>query len=482
MNRLTLSLSLLALAACGAPDPVDARPPDVVLIVIDTQRADRLGLYGYERPTSPALDRLGAGGLVFEDATSQSPWTQPSMASLFTGRHLSIQITAPEPAAPTLAEVFADAGYVTCGISGNILLSNDSGFERGFERFDAAPGFIEGPNGKTLPRGRHGHEIVPATFDLLPEGLDDPDRPPLFLWVQLFDPHTPYNEQPHWDAALPLDGLNTPDALAWQRANYPRPRFAQMPPDQGPWGVISRLRAVYDQEVREADAWLGRLLEGLAERGVGDNAVFALTSDHGECLWDHRAPAEAEGPVPAPTDYYYQEHGAVMFREAVHVPLVLWGRGVPSGVRHAEPVEVVDLTPTLYDLAGVERPQGLDGHNLLELASGALPTADYIHSLALGRSMVRETASDLTLLMTAEGRLGAGMELYDLTRDPDQRTDLAAERPADLERLLAAHEAWNAANPVEFTSTKALTDADRERLRALGYGEIQLDGLGGDGE
>ncbi|MHC4894183.1 MAG: hypothetical protein ACYTFV_12685 [Planctomycetota bacterium] len=160
-----------------------------------------------------------------------------------------------------------------------------------------------------------------------------------------------------------------------------------------------------------------------------------------------------------------------MYQSAVHVPLMLWGRGVPAGERVERPVELIDLAPTLLELAGIERPRGLDGDDLIapKMERG------FVHSVALGRAMVREIATGLTLIVVDAERRGGGIELFDLVADPDQRTDLASQRPDDVARLREELERWIEANPTEITSTRKLTPQERKRLEDLGYGELQID-------
>ena len=464
-------LALAAVAFGCAPEapPVPSGPPDVVLLVIDTQRADRLSTYGYARPTSPELDALAASGTLFTDATAQSSWTQPSVASFMTGRYLSRQITAPERDAPTLAEIFADAGYRTVGLSANVLLAEGTGFDRGFDHFDGTPQ-TRTPAGVVVPP--NAEQLVERTLAALDASADGPERQPLFLYVQFFDPHATY--EPHTDLndVLPVNDPALLGDLDWQREQYPLDEIGDRPAHAEPWVQLLRSRALYDQEVRHTDRWVRRFLDALEERGIGEGAVFALTSDHGEGLWDHVTPgADEDAQPPRPDEFFYQEHGGTMYQSAVHVPLMLWGRGVPAGERVERPVELIDLAPTLLELAGIERPRGLDGDDLIapKMERG------FVHSVALGRAMVREIATGLTLIVVDAERRGGGIELFDLVADPDQRIDLASRRPDDVARLREELERWIEANPTEITSTRKLTPQERKRLEDLGYGELQID-------
>ena len=183
MSRAIVSLPgllLLVTASCGA-EP-EERHPDVLLLVIDTLRADHLGCYGYERPTSPVIDSIAERGTVFTRTSAQAPWTLPSMSSMFTGRYLTAHRDFPEEQAPALAESFQAGGYHTIGIVGNTLLEAEHGFGRGFDEYVV----VSGEKARAFP----------GLLELLREPLElavaEEERAPLFLYVHAFDPHAPY--------------------------------------------------------------------------------------------------------------------------------------------------------------------------------------------------------------------------------------------------------------------------------------------------
>jgi arylsulfatase A-like enzyme len=476
--RLALVLAL-ALASLGcAREP--ARKPDVIVIVVDTLRADRLGLSGYARPTSPVLDQLARDGAAFTDCTAQSAWTRPSMVSLLHGRYFTAYRDAPDPQLPTLVEMFRGAGYRTLGVSANLLLKTQFGFDRGFELYDDRRANREPDATMSIPR-----TFEQVCADLWPL-LDTPEstsagRRPLFLYLQPFDPHAPYFEHAEYDAELPTRGVDPLFDPAWHAAELERlgsAGTAEDPKNERALRFLAYQRGLYDQEVRYADAWLGKLLDGLRVRGLLDRAIVAVVSDHGEGLWDHVAwiePAKQAG-LP-PQQLFYQQHGAHLHQEALRTPFVLWGAGVPKGLRVDAAVENVDLFPTLLELADVALPEGLHGHSVVphvrrESGSRQEPVAprEFVYSSVLLGDCVREIASGLVYIEPSElgKKYRSGPELYDLRSDPRERVNVAGERPADVERLAAALRAWRAKYPTESRLGEK-SEAEIQLMNSLGY-------------
>ncbi len=466
----------LALAACGGSDADPGRRPDVVLIVIDTLRADHLSSYGYPRPTTPALDRLAAEGTRFADTTSQSAWTLPSMVSLFSGRYLSAYRDFPDPKAPALAEVFHGAGYRTVGVVGNVLLRPEAGFGRGFDHYDARPGTQ--PPGDDRVRARSIDELAEALAGPLDEALapgPDGGRPPLFLYLHPFDPHAPYAGSPELDAELPPAGAPPVEPPTWQAealaALGPRP-----PAGEADWSrelaELRRRRGLYDQDVRLTDDALGRILLDLERRGVLAHAVVAVLSDHGECLYERLGPMQRErlrGEPPA--TFFYQDHGAYLYEEAVRTPLILWGAGVPAGRTVQAPVENVDLFPTLLELCGVPARGELHGRSLVPLLAGDAPAGwrATVHSHVLFSTSVREVQSGLKLIVPTEQgqKVGVPIELLRLPDDPRELRPI--EDAAERARLAALLAAWQQRYPTESTFGQKPDEVGIKMLHDLGY-------------
>ena len=456
--------------ACG--DSRAARP-DVIVIVVDTLRADRLSAYGYERPTSPFMQQLAAEGALFEDVTTQFSWTMPSMVSLFSGRYLTEFMPVVPFETPTLAECFEAAGYETLAVVSNMLVDAGGGFARGFGHYDVRPSRA-GPD----PRPRTFEEISEDLWPALETRLAG-KRKPLLLYLHTFDPHDPYVGHESFDRELPVEAAPGVEPAGWQASELAR---MGPPPPQGSsdWSeelaFLETERGRYDQEVRYTDEQLRLLMERLEELGVLENAVVAIVSDHGEGLWEHVPPLEPQVLRDSPpSTFFYHKHGAIQYQEVLATPMILWGAGIPEGVRVSEAVENVDLFPTLLELADVPAKGELHGRSLVDLMHGrAGEWRQFVFSNSVRYTSVREPASGLKLLIPKEPALRAGwkVQLYDLDDDPHERVDLAARLPAEVERLSRVHAQWKRRHPTPDYLDAGVQEADaarREAMKALGY-------------
>jgi arylsulfatase A-like enzyme len=464
-----LPLLLLVLGSCGGagePQTTAARPPDVLLVVIDTLRADRLGCYGYDRPTSPTLDRLAARGALFLDNTAQSPWTKPSMVSLMQSRYITEYRDTPLEGAPTLAELFNQAGYRSLAFVGNALLSHRAGFNRGWHHYDARRRSITDPT-RQQP-GRDFAEILEAAREPISRVLTrDPDRLPVLLYLHAMDPHDPYLAHPQFDPELSATDAAKRWPFTEQRTDYgagPKDRRAA-----AVWNQMAEGQAHYDQEIREVDQRLGALLAELEARGAADNLLIVIAADHGEGLWDHRDPRST---AQRPDHVFFQTHGHYLFEELLRTPLILSGGGVPEGLRIAAPVQNVDLLPTLLELCGIEAPAGLHGRSLGPLLRdpGGTPDQD-VFAFVLGSSSVREATTSLKLIQPDQGPA----RLFNLAHDPLERHDLATARPDDVQRMTAKLTVWRRQYPLETSLGRQLSEQTAADMAAMGY-----TGIGGE--
>ena len=415
------ALAALLLAAAGGWLLQARRSPDVLLISIDTLRADRLGCYGHAEAQTPALDALAARGLRFTQATTTTPLTLPAHASLLTGTFPSRHgvrdnggfYLGDEPR--SLASVLKAHGYRTGGFVSAFVLDSRWGVQQGFERY-----FDDFDLSKYEGRGldavqRRGDETVAKML----EWLGQESGRPLFAWVHLYDPHTPY------DAPEPY------------RSRFPK-----------------TLEGAYDAEVAWSDALVQRLLDGLAARGRLKRTVLAVVGDHGEALGEH---GEAT-------------HGFFLYDATLQIPLIFAGPGVPA-LRVDEQVRIVDVMPTLLELAGVPLPAGVQGVSLMPLA----------HGKSLGLTALAETWypryhygwSELTALRDRQYKFvqAPRPELYGLTGDPGETSDLAGREPARvaaLQRALQEKLAGLGGAPPARAPEPVDPEAE-ERLAALGY-------------
>jgi len=429
-----------------APPPAQASArPNVVLYVVDTLRADYLGAYGHAAPTSPRLDAFAGEAVLFEDAWAQASWTRSAMASILTGLHVGTHGVDREdrvlpPASHTLAEALRAGGYRTGAFVANHLLGGRFGFDQGFDAWNPAAQTLYG---------------APAT-DLVREALAwvDAGPRPFLLYVHTMEPHAPYSPtEEDLRPFLRAPYRGTTDTRALLRLG----QLGTLPPDG-----LSFLRSRYEGEVHQNDRGFGALLDGLRARSLDTATVVVFTADHGEEFLEHGG----------------TEHAKTLYQELVRVPLVVRLPGARGGTRDKGAVQQIDLMPTLLALTGLPAP-GLPGRDFSARLSGPAGTEGAAPLLfseerfaVVDKAAVR--AGDLKLIFNNDGpalwRAGSHLELYDLARDPLERSNLVASRPiaaAFLERRL---EAFRNAHAGAGQSV-ALSAAEREQLRALGYAQ-----------
>jgi arylsulfatase A-like enzyme len=520
------------LAELWIEEPRPAARPPILFISIDTLAARHLSLYGYSRATTPHLEALARDAVVFERCVANAPWTLPSYLSVMTGLYPSAHLVQDlatgadakldnfdywqiAPSRWTLAEALRARGYQTAGAVDSDWLSTRFRFDQGFDFYDDSAKGIDFRD----PRG--GIEYLADHFPRWLDGERDP-RAPFFVFVHALDAHGPYlPEPPYLDrfaADLPADRRpapagavpytygQIPDWMAWTLVAKDEPFPSSLPVEE----IVAR----YDEAILKTDAGIERFLDIVRERGLYDDAVIVVTGDHGESF-SH--------------DFY--SHGC-LWEDVVHVPLIVkLPRNAHAGARVASSVQLVDLYPTLLELAGAEaaRPwlhgtsllrsiadpelppratyseEGhiaqamieLDGLKLVELEPGLRAGVPQLltHPRA-PRAWIERNFPELTgevldeeLRRAIEGRAdfarlfqelqglvrGPYYELYDLRSDPGELHDLAAERPEDVARLKAlldaerarAAEARAEARPIR---TRTFDPAELERLKELGYG------------
>ncbi len=419
----------------------------MVVIVVDTLRADRLGFAGYARGTSPRLDAWVASGRVFERAWATSPWTLPSFGSLLTGelpaRHAagvrlhddSGRVTALDPELPSLAERLQGRGWATAGIVNNPWLDARFGLARGFDTWD----HVAGDNARI----RRADEMVDRALAWIDERSDRR----FLLLLHLFDPHMDYDAPPpyrgRFTAALPSE-----EALPVR--DFRRIRAAAPVLGERERRFIG---AAYDEEVAFVDAQLGRLLDGLDRRGVLRDGLVVFTSDHGEELFEHRG----------------FEHGHALWEEVLRVPLVFWGRGVEPG-REPAPASLVDVTPTILDAVGVPLPAGVEGVSLWgNLRRGEpLPPRTLFAEEPLTGSL-RRVALRWPHKLEVEIPTGR-RRLFALDADPGESRLAGGDHPRAAARLQREVEArFQGLGPRGAPEAVRPRGALERRLRALGY-------------
>ncbi|MCU0302868.1 MAG: sulfatase [Thermoanaerobaculales bacterium] len=420
----------------------DRPRPNVVVYLVDALRADRIGVYGCDRPLTPRLDKMAADGVVFADMTAQSSWTKAAVASIFTGLWPRAHgVNGPDDRLPdelpTLPELLRAAGYETGAVVANAYVGRPFGFARGFDHFE----FIDHREG----RSEVVHERVAAW--LVGRG-----NHPFFLYVHTIDPHAPY--------APPTPFL---EAFAGEVSD---PTVGRVETVRGlvlgtvePDPSLERdLRALYDAEVAANDASFGRLLDLLEARGELEDTLVVFTSDHGEAFGEHGS----------------WTHGLDLYDEVLSVPLVMRLPGrAGAGLVVRDPVQHVDLLPTILDRCGVVSERPLPGARLLRGDGVAGPGADRTVLAYLdywGRHGAAALRGGFKLIRPLSAELGDADELYDRSTDRGETRDLADQRPV-RSGWLAAELAAGLATRGESRPTE-VADEVREQLEALGYLQV----------
>ena len=403
----TAALALFAThtAFCGHR----AAPPNILLVTLDTTRADHLGAYGDRRAQTPTLDRLAAEGVLFERAITAAPLTLPAHVSLLTGLYpfshgvRNNGTSMPGDAVATLATVLHDAGYRTAAFVSAFVLDHRYGLARGFDRYD-----------DRFELERRGPQTAAALDAWLTETATD--RRPFFVWLHLFDPHDPYD-----------------------------------PPAPFRDAFVGRL---YDGEIALDDAVLGTVLTRLTQLRLESSTLVAIAGDHGESLGEH---GEAT-------------HGLFVYESAVRVPMILWSPGrLPAGRRVPALVRSIDLAPTVLSVMGVPGLAAAQGRSLLPLILGRAPGPGSAYSetffprLYMNWAELRSIQDDRWKFIDAPAP-----ELFDLATDPREAANLAPREPS---RTAAFRRAF-AAVTGGGEGTIAPSTVDREtarKLAALGY-------------
>jgi arylsulfatase A-like enzyme/Tfp pilus assembly protein PilF len=421
---LQLALVLLLTRACvlaaGRPAP-RKQPPNVILITLDTVRADHLGCYGYTEIQTPTLDGLAHDGVVFERAISQVPLTWPSHAAILTGTYPfqnGVQDFTGQPLSPefrSVAQALEQHGYATGAVVSAFVLDRSWGLNRGFQFYDdafSAETFEKKDIGLV---DRKAGESVTHAINWLKK---TPHRP-FFLWLHLYDPHSPYDP---------------PEPFHTQYKDH-----------------------LYDGEIAYADHELGRLVEFLKQNHLYDRTLIAFLSDHGESLGDHGE----------------HEHGFFVYNSTVHIPLIVKppaGSGIQPG-KVARPVETVAVAPAILQFAGVKDPiekqfhsHGLFGPLAEKEDTGYSETFYPFSSFGWSPLHALET-SRYHYIEAPEP------ELYDLTADPEEKNNLASQQTATLAVLKDKVAALLRERPFTPTSgaNPTLSPDASEKLRALGY-------------
>ncbi|HEX5012372.1 MAG TPA: sulfatase [Planctomycetota bacterium] len=438
--------------AAASPAPT---PPNVLIWLVDTLRADRLGCYGADRATSPHYDALAAGGVLVEDCFAASNWTQPSVLSILSGTWplpFPDDFSGTVPPSLTLgAEWYWEHGWDTAGITVTAAVARVFGFDQGcatYEELDEGLDVMarKRREGERFSAGR----VVDAALDWLDHGRDP--AKPFYLYLHTVEPHMPYEAHPGCFGDQPSAGRLDGSVDVMTRALAEKWELGE--------GERTFMKDRYDGEVQESDRHFGDLMAGLAARGLLDDTLLVFVADHGDEHWEHGT---------------FGHGHRNLHEELLHVPLVLsWPGRLPAGARVPGPARAVDIMPTLVDLCGLSPLPGAEGRSVAEVlrSVGSLPDQPRFADRATADDDLRAVRTGRWLLTV--GPRAVDNALYDLATDPGELHNLVDGRhppPADLLRELGDWQRAEQQRREALTARPAAapTPADIEALQALGY-------------
>jgi arylsulfatase A-like enzyme/Tfp pilus assembly protein PilF len=406
--------------------PLKSSDLNILLITLDTTRADHIGCYGYPAIRTPNIDGLAADGILFQNATSQCPLTLPSHSSMFTGTYPSFHGVRDnggfylEDDQETLAEVVRGAGWATSAFVGAFVLDSRWGINQGFDYYYDNFDFAKYKKISLDSVQREGGEVVKA----FTEWFDKSAPQKFFSWIHLYDPHAPYE-----------------------------------PPEPFRTRYAGQEYGLYDGEIAYADSLVGRVLEYLRGKGRLEKTVVAVVGDHGESLGEH----------------YESAHGFFIYDATVSVPLII---RIPSaelrGNKIAAQVQNIDIMPTLCELLGLPVPKAVQGQSLLALIAGRAPKKEHMAYSESYYPRYHYGWSELKSLRTSRYKFikAPRPELYDLTLDPRERDNLFGRNSSLAEEFARQLETLEKKTSQKETGEKGpqqLDDDTREKLMALGY-------------
>jgi arylsulfatase A-like enzyme/tetratricopeptide (TPR) repeat protein len=435
--------ALVCLCSCRSTQnvpKVEAAPPlrplDVVVVTIDTLRPDHLHCYGYPNIETPALDSIAQKGVLFENAVTPTPLTPPSHASIFTGQYPTehhVRNTGGfvlQSSSRTLAKILNEQGWDTAAFVGSAVLKKAFGFNVGFNVYDdqmPKPG--KGDEFREDPERRAG-EVVDRAI----AWLNQQSGKPYFLWVHLYDPHLPYRP---------------PGEFAQKYKAHP-----------------------YDGEIAYADQQLGRLLEAVNRKSASEKTIVSVLSDHGESLGEHG-------------EY---SHGIFLYDATLRIAFMMSGPGIPAGTRIKDQVRSIDFLPTLLDLMGSKAPGQVQGSTLIpaftrkETPPAAVSYAETLYpKMNMGWAELRGIRTNHWMYIRAPKP-----ELYDLTQDPSETSNVIQQHPVEVHKFEAQLQAVTGNAKAERVETNLVDERIMGQLKSLGYlsgfapRSYELNGQGAD--
>ncbi len=450
----------LAVLACGRKEP-GARPANILLVSIDSLRADHVGCYGSGRDTTPEIDLLARDGVIFKNHVSTTSWTLPAHISLFTGQDISVHGVATDgfslhPAVPTLAETLQTADYQTAAFCSSPYMNRAFGFDRGFDLYHNIDSERDGYVDTVLPdeteRDRvHRETTSPRIAELATAWLEENAERPFFLFLHFWDPHYDY------DPPAPYDRLFNPgyrgdiDGTDYIHNDRVYPGMAGED--------LEEIIALYDGEIAFTDHHLGLVITKLKELGLFDRTLIIVTGDHGDEFFEHGN----------------KGHRSTLYEEVIRVPLIIRRPGgARGGQTISSPVGIIDIAPTLLDLLGLKGLEKISGVSLRPLLTGEEPGEPRVlltelspalyalrgdgvklfHNAVIGETIVIDLEADPA--ETHSGEITSGPLFDQMKQEFENRRRRNRELAEEIRGGAAGEE-------IRFQ------ERERERLRALGY-------------
>jgi arylsulfatase A-like enzyme len=435
VGLLVVAILLVVLGSCSGRR--DTEPFNIVLISLDTLRADHVGAYGYQRDTSPNMDQLARNGVLFADTIAPAPQTLASHASLFTslipshhGALANFKFKLSEDAV-TMAEILAEQGYATVSFNDGGLLDPEFGCDQGFDVYDS-----------TMRKSRFASRVEPAA-----QWLSDRLVEPFFLFLHTYEVHLPLVPEPEYLALFesdyegPLPGHFGGKVLKEFRGG----KYGEDPAD------IEHIVAIYDACIRSMDSSLGDLIGALKDNRLYDRSLIIVTSDHGEEYGER-------GRIAV--------HGPTLYDEVIRVPLIIkFPHDRFGGTVVDRQVRLIDILPTTLEVIGVEPLPHFEGSSLIGLVRG-----DEDRDLPAVSETKRGSVSSLRDSSWKLIRGNRRRQLFDLTSDPGESQDLIEQRAVHADSLEESLDEIRASRPSLRTDYDPSAESV-ERLRALGYVE-----------
>ncbi|MDP8249014.1 MAG: sulfatase [Candidatus Tritonobacter lacicola] len=436
---------------------------NVILIVVDTLRADHLETYGYSRNTAKNIAKLAEDGILFKNAIAPASWTRPSIASIMTSMYPSShgavgRMGELDDKYLTIQEILKEHGYATVGFNSNGNAGKFWNFDQGFDFFNHAP----------MTRGYKGEKLQSPASSITDRGkawvYDNPTERPFFLYLLYIDPHAPYFTDEEFQFNKSYKGKNNGSLEQLKEIDWNRRLSEDGQEIPGIMEECNYVKDLYDAEIAYTDKHIGRLMGFLHEFNLYENTLIILTADHGEGLWDH----DNRG------------HGEDIYQEQLHIPLIIRCPGIKGGKRISNYVSTIDILPTVLDIVGIRPPAHFQGVSLLPMMLGKrakegvllveeqLDERDFTGVIKDGWKLIYDRAHD-------------SYELYDLRKDRKEKQNLANSNDHSIEKIfrnlsLILHkkteenkEIRNRMKPSEPAQEREIPEELKEKLRALGY-------------